>query len=99
LVATLDSAAGVVFFAVPHRGADLGYWAALATKALSFVTVGALGNPNFVEGLTRNSAEFAGISKAFVQPASKFVVIRSFYEQIKIGNQVVSTSGLLIYQY
>jgi hypothetical protein len=90
LVETLDSAAGVIFFAVPHRGADLGYWAKLAAKSLNFATAGAVGNSRFVKGLERNSREFAGISKAFVQPAGKFVVIRSFYESVKIGNQLVS---------
>ncbi|KAI9743212.1 MAG: hypothetical protein M1818_003058 [Claussenomyces sp. TS43310] len=85
----LESAEGAVFFAVPHRGANLAYWAKFATNIMSFATLGARGNPNFVKALKRNSPEFANISQAFVQPASKFLIIRSFYEAVKIGNELI----------
>jgi len=78
-----------MFFGVPHRGADLAYWAKLATDVLSYASLGAVGNSRFVKALKRNSQEFAAISKAFIQPASRFQLIRSFYESVKIGNQIV----------
>ena len=87
-----DSAAGVIFFAVPHRGADTAYWAKLATNVLSFATLGAMGNANFVKSLKRNSPDFSNISTAFIQPATRFPIIRTFYETVKIGNQLVSYS-------
>jgi protein SERAC1 len=85
-----DSAAGAIFFAVPHRGSDAAYWAMLATNVVNFATLGSAGNTNFVKSLTRNSLEFSKISDAFVQLAERFAVIRTFYETVKIGNQLVS---------
>lgn len=85
-----DSAVGAIFFAVPHRGADTAYWAELATNVLSFTTLGSVGNTSFVRSLTRNSPEFSKISDAFIQPAERFTIIRTFYETEKIGNQLVS---------
>ncbi|KAN0098199.1 hypothetical protein V8E51_013862 [Hyaloscypha variabilis] len=84
-----DSAAGIIFFAVPHRGADIAYWANIATNALNLATLGARGNANFVRSLQKNSPEFANISQAFIQPAAQFTVIRTFYETVKIGNQLI----------
>jgi hypothetical protein len=86
----VDSAKGIMFFGVPHRGADLAYWGNLATNVLSYASLGTVGNNRFVNALKRNSPEFASISKAFIQPASRFQLIRSFYESDKIGNQLVS---------
>ncbi|PQE09827.1 hypothetical protein CJF30_00010308 [Rutstroemia sp. NJR-2017a BBW] len=84
-----DSAAGIVFFAVPHRGADIAYWATLTANALTFATLGAMGNARFVKALKRNSPEFSRISQAFIQPATRFKIIRTFYETSKIGNQII----------
>ena len=86
----VDSAKGIIFFGVPHRGANLAYWANLAANVLSYTSLGAVGNSRFVTALKKNSTEFATISKAFIQPASRFQLIRSFYESDKIGNQLVS---------
>lgn len=86
----VDSTIGTMFFGVPHRGADAAYWANLATRVISIASLGLRGNRNFVEALKRNSREFSSISTAFIQPASKMKIIRSFYETVKIGNDVVS---------
>lgn len=86
----VNSAKGIIFFGVPHRGADLAHWAKFATNILSYASLGAVGNSRFVKALERNSPEFAAISRAFIQPASRFQHIRSFYESVKIGNQIVS---------
>lgn len=88
----LDSAAGALFFAVPHRGADMAYWANFVTNVLTFTTLGTLGNSSFVKSLKRNSPEFSSISQAFIQPANNFIAIRTFYEMVKIGNQLVSSA-------
>ncbi|KUJ15344.1 uncharacterized protein LY89DRAFT_783508 [Mollisia scopiformis] len=84
-----ESAACAIFFAVPHRGADTAYWANLATSALTFASLGARGNSNFVAALQRNSPELSSISQAFVQPAANLSIIRTFYETVKIGNQLI----------
>lgn len=86
----IDSIAGVIFFAVPHRGADAGYWANLAANAVSFATLGTHGSSVLVRSLKRNSEEFSNISQAFIQPAARIPIIRTFYETVKIGNQLVS---------
>ncbi|KIX03635.1 uncharacterized protein Z518_07188 [Rhinocladiella mackenziei CBS 650.93] len=84
-----DQARCAIFFAVPHRGSDLAFWANLATRALSFASLGTHGNTNFVNALKRNSSEFAKISMGFIQPAGKLSSIRTFYETVKITNQLV----------
>ncbi|KAH7380996.1 hypothetical protein BKA64DRAFT_584580, partial [Cadophora sp. MPI-SDFR-AT-0126] len=84
-----DSTIAAIFFGVPHRGADKAYWADFATNVLSFTSLGLAGNRSFVEALKRNSPEFSKISNAFIQPASKMKIIRTFYETEKIGNNVI----------
>lgn len=86
----VDSVCSIVFFAVPHRGADAAYLATLAADVYRFATLGFAGNKNFVEALKRNSPEFWRISNAFIQPASKLKIVFSFYETAKIGNDIVS---------
>ncbi|KAI1392844.1 uncharacterized protein F4822DRAFT_142898 [Hypoxylon trugodes] len=84
-----SSTVGIMFFGVPHRGADAAYWADFAASVISFASLGLQGNRNFVKDLKKNSREFSNISKAFIQPASKIKTIHSFYETVKIGNNVV----------
>lgn len=86
----VDSVFSIIFFAVPHRGADSAYWATIAANVCEVATLGFKGNQNFVEALKRNSREFWQISNAFIQPASKVKIMRSFYETTKMGNQMVS---------
>lgn len=86
----VNSVFGIIFFAVPHRGADAAYWATIAANVYSVATIGFKGNQNFVDALKRNSPEFWQISNAFIQPASKVNIIRSFYETTKIANRIVS---------
>lgn len=69
----------------------------MATNALSYATLGTVGNANFVNALKRNSSKFARISMGFIQPASKFSSIRTFYETIKIGNQLVCRDFQLLF--
>lgn len=85
----VDSVFSIIFFAVPHRGADAASLATVAASIYSVATFGMAGNKNFVEALKRNSPEFWQISNAFIQPASKVRIIRSFYETTKIGNNLV----------
>jgi hypothetical protein len=68
----------------------MAFWANLAANALSFASLGTHGNTNFVNALKRNSPEFAKISTGFIQPGAKFSMIRTFYETVKIGNQLVN---------
>jgi hypothetical protein len=77
---------------VPHRGADAAYWAKFVTDVLNITTLGVWGNSNFAAALKYNSAELASISQAFIQQAAKIPLIRTFYETVKIGNQLVSDS-------
>ncbi|KAF9877324.1 hypothetical protein CkaCkLH20_05024 [Colletotrichum karsti] len=84
-----DSAFGALFLGVPHRGADKAYWAALAVTLVEVATFGLAGNKKFVKALKRNSSEFSKISTAFIQPGSKLKMIRSFYETVRMGNDVI----------
>ncbi|TDZ15835.1 Vegetative incompatibility protein HET-E-1 [Colletotrichum orbiculare MAFF 240422] len=82
------STKGLVFFGVPHRGADKAYWAALVVRIAQFSSLGIRGNNKFVDSLKRNSAEFANISQAFIQPGAR-LTIRSFYETERMGNSLI----------
>lgn len=62
----------------------------MMANVYSFATLGFAGNKNFVKALKRNSPVFWQISNAFIQPASKVMIIRSFYETDKIANHLVS---------
>lgn len=84
----LAQARALVFFGVPHRGADLAYWASFATALAKNLTLGFTGNINHVEALKRNSQAFAKISQLFVERAAN-VQIRTFYEGERTKNQVV----------
>lgn len=86
----VDSVFSIIFFAVPHRGADVASLATVTANVYTFATLGFAGNKNFVEALKRNSLEFWQISNAFIQPASRVRIIRSFYETAKIANHLVS---------
>ena len=76
------------FFGVPHRGADLAYWANFATALAKKLTLGFTGNINHVEALKRNSQAFAKISQLFVERAAN-VQTRTFYKGERTKNQVV----------
>jgi hypothetical protein len=77
-----------MFFAVPHRGSDIAYWASFAASLLNTVQLGFGTHKTFVKDLTRNSATFAHIAQQFVERAAP-LQIRTFYETDKMGNQLV----------
>jgi hypothetical protein len=82
---------GIIFMGVPHRGADLAYWATFTANILQFGQLGLGTNPRFVEVLKRSSPTFANISGQTVERAAR-LSIRTFYETEKMGNQLVRTS-------
>jgi hypothetical protein len=73
---------------VPHRGADLAYWATFAANILQFGQLGLGTNSKFVEALKRSSPTFANISGQFVERAVR-LSIRTFHETERMGNQLV----------
>lgn len=86
----VDNVLGIIFFSVPHRGADDAYWASIVASVYHVATLRLRGNTNFIDALKRNSPQFSQISKAFIQPASRMFIIRTFYETAKIANKLVS---------
>lgn len=85
----LEKIYGIVFFGVPHRGADLAYWAGLPASLLDHGLLGFGGNRAFLKVLERNSGEWRTISRDFVQRAAQVSVIRTFYETERLGNLLV----------
>ena len=79
----------VVFFGVPHHGADLAYWATFASQILQITQLGFVTSTNFVTALQKNSPAFLHISEQFIERGDK-LKIRSFYETEKLYNQLVS---------
>jgi hypothetical protein len=78
-----------VFFGVPHRGTDLAYWAAFASRIIRTMQLGFGTNPSFVTDLEKNSRTFADISRQFIERGDK-LKIGTFYETEKLYGQLVS---------
>jgi hypothetical protein len=89
----LEKIRGAVFFGVPHRGADLAFWADFPAKVLKHTSVGFAGNTRFLDALKRDSYERSEISSSFVRRGAD-LNIRTFYETEKIGNILVSYKSL-----
>jgi hypothetical protein len=85
----LDSVRSVVFFGVPHRGADQAYWAEFAAKLVKVIQLGFGTNTSFVRDLKRNSPAFAAIAQQFIERGGQLQQIRTFYETEKLFNQLV----------
>lgn len=83
---------------VPHRGADLAYWATFAANILQFGQLGLGTNSNFVRALKRSSPTFANISGQFVERAAR-LSIWTFYETERMGNQLVRALFLSYVEY
>ncbi|EON63595.1 hypothetical protein W97_02823 [Coniosporium apollinis CBS 100218] len=76
----------VVFFGVPHSGSDAAVWGNFIARLLKLTPLPV--NTNFIGPLQRNSSAFRDISRQFIQRGSQ-LVIRTFFETKKIGNQVI----------
>ena len=76
----LEKFKGCLFLGVPHRGADLAYWANFPARIIPYASFGFTGNPRFLESLKKNSKDWMRISNDFV-PRGAQLHIRSFFEQ------------------
>lgn len=85
----LQNVRGLIFFGVPHHGADLAFWAGLPASLLDKALFGFGGNTRFLDALKKNSPEWREISKQFVQRADAVPLIRTYFETEKIGNIMV----------
>lgn len=93
--ALLKSIRGIVFLGVPHRGADIAYWASLPANIIKYGSLGFRGSTDFLNSLEKNSESWRTISKQFVERAES-LQIRTFFETKKIGNVLVSTASCLL---
>lgn len=82
---------GLIFFGVPHRGADIAFWASLPANLLDKGLIGFGANTRFLDALKRNSPEWREISKQFVQRADAIPLIRTYFETKRLGNILVRT--------
>ncbi|KAI1448634.1 hypothetical protein F5Y02DRAFT_374104 [Annulohypoxylon stygium] len=87
-----DSTYGAMFFGVPHRGADLAYWAEHASRVVDFASFGLWRRNKFLKVLQKNSQELFDIANAVVEQAGR-LDIRSFFETKMIGNDIVVTQN------
>jgi len=74
---------------VPHRGADIAYWAGLPANLLDRALVGFGGNTSFLNALKRASPTWRDISIQFVERAAPPLKIRTFFETERLGNILV----------
>lgn len=86
--ALLESIRGIVFLGVPHRGADIAYWASLPANIIKYGSLGFRGSTDFLKSLERNSECWRIISKQFVERGES-LKIRTFFETRKMGNTLV----------
>lgn len=84
----LDKIKGCLFLGVPHRGADLAYWAEFPALSIQAASLGLKANPRFLNSLKTNSKTLMKIADEFVY-RSENLEIRSFYETEKMGNTIV----------
>ena len=89
----LEKVKGCLFLGVPHRGADLAYWANLPAHIVPYVSLGFAGNPRFVDSLKKNSREWVRITNDFVPRSKQLQCIRSFFETDKLGDIIVSLTA------
>ena len=85
---------GCLFLGVPHRGADLAYWAAFPARMIPYTSFGFWGNPRLLKSLRKNSEDWMRISNDFV-PRARRLEIRSFFETDKFRDVIVSLVLLL----
>jgi hypothetical protein len=90
----LQNIRGLVFFGVPHRGADIAYWAGLPANLLDHALMGFGGNTSFLNALKRASPTWRDISIQFVERAVPPLKIRTFFETERLGNILVCSSEL-----
>ena len=84
----LKSVRGSVFLGIPHRGADVAYWANFPAKLLKYGLGGYGGNTAFPNASEKDSQTLRDISEQFVKRAAP-LKIRTFYETEKLGNLLV----------
>ncbi|KAH0170241.1 hypothetical protein KCU67_g2721, partial [Aureobasidium melanogenum] len=84
----LENVKGCLFLGVPHRGADLAYWAKFPAQIIPYLSLGFRGNTKLLESLSSKSADWMRISRDFVHRATS-LQIRTFYETDRLGNVIV----------
>ncbi|KAF8849180.1 hypothetical protein BDZ45DRAFT_604762, partial [Acephala macrosclerotiorum] len=75
----LESVAGVVFLATPHKGADVAFWGTLLTKLANFAVAGKI-RDDLLAGLKPKSKELGDICSQFVERGMKLQIF-SLYER------------------
>jgi hypothetical protein len=90
----LEKVFGLVFFGVPHRGANLAYWAGFPASLLDHALLGFGGNRSFLRALQKNLDKWRTISQDFVQRRAQLSSIQTFFETEKLGNILVSSDPL-----
>ena len=84
----LKSVRASVFFAVPHRGADIAFWANFPATLIRYGSIGFAGNTAYLEALKTSSHTWRDISKQFVKRAAP-LKIRTFFETERTQNVLV----------
>lgn len=79
---------------MPHRGSDAAYWGLFAAKLLNNAQLGFGTNIKYIKALEKNSKELDHISQQFVERGAK-LKIRTFFETMKMGNQLVGHTAFL----
>ena len=80
----------VIFFGVPHRGADIAFWGHFAAGITKIARFGLSTNDRFVKDLEANSSVLGDISTQFVHRAAELKQVYTFFETAKLNGILVS---------
>ena len=84
----------VVFFGVPHRGADTAFWGQFAAGITKTVQFGLGTNDKFVKDLEKNSSVLGNISTQFIHRAAELKQVYTFFETARLHGVLVSQMDL-----
>ena len=84
----------VVFFGVPHRGADIAFWGHFAAEITKAAQFGFSTNDRFVKDLETDSSVLVDISTQFIHRAAELKRVYTFFETARLNGVLVSPTDL-----
>ncbi len=84
----------VVFFGVPHRGADTAFWGHFAAEITKTIQLGLGTNDRFVKDLEKDSSVLGNISTQFIHRAAELKQVHTFFETARLNGVLVRQRDL-----
>ena len=84
----------MVFFGVPHRGADISFWGHFAANITKVAQLGLNTNARFVKDLETDSSVLTDISTQFIHRAAELKQVYTFFETARLNGILVSQTDI-----